>query len=125
EYDDFIKKAQQVGDLINDCSVPVQSIIYYNFANQNMTLSSENTRVYSQELKEACASQIIDEDETLNMEHPIIKRIATSWINLKNEFKTLKPQTIECLEKEYPNIVIDLNSSDFWKEIMGVRRILF
>lgn len=98
---------------------------FNNFANQNITLSSDNTRLYSQELKEACASQIIDEDETLNMEHPIIKKIAISWLNLEKEFNHLKSESCERLEREYPNIVINLNSSDFWKEIMGVKHILF
>lgn len=125
EYEEFIKKAQEVGRLINNCSAPVQSIIYYKFTNQNMTLSSDNTRLYSQELKEACASQMIDEDEALNMEHPIIKKITISWLNLAKEFNHLKSESCERLEREYPNIAINLNSSDFWKEIMCVKHILF
>lgn len=125
EYDDFIKKAQEAGHLINCCSVPVRSIVYYTFTNQAQTLSSDNTRLYSQELNEACASKIIDEEQTLNMEHPKIKKIIASWRNLNNTFRNLKPETFEHLECEYPDIFIDLDSSDFWKEIMGVRGILF
>ena len=111
--------------MINCCSVPVRSIVYYTFTNQAQTLSSDNTRLYSQELNEACASKIIDEEQTLNMEHPKIKKIIASWRNLNNTFRNLKPETFEHLECEYPDIFIDLDSSDFWKEIMGVRGILF
>lgn len=125
EYDDFIEKANKVGSLINKCSLPVQSIIYYNFTRQNMTLSSENSRLYSQDLKEACASQIINEDEHLNMNHPTIKRIKESWVELKKEFETLNPQTLEHLEEEYPQVFVDIENLDFWKEIIGVRNILF
>lgn len=75
EYNHFIKNANKVGSLINKCSPPVQSIIYYTLTSQDMTLSSDNVKAYSQVLKEACASQMIDEDETLNFQHPVIKKL--------------------------------------------------
>ena len=125
EYTSFIKKAQDIGDLINNYSAPVRSIIYYKLTNQNLTLSRDNRRLYSQELKEAYSSKIIDEEENLNTEHPKIKEIVTCWAKFKDEFKNLQEQTLTHLGNEYPDIVIEPDSSDVWKEIMGVKNILF
>ncbi|MBO6273447.1 TIR domain-containing protein [bacterium] len=125
EYDDFIKKAKELGNLINSFSAPIQSIIYFNLTDQGIKLSGDNIRLYSQELKEAFASKIIDEDEILNIEHPRIKIISDFWSNFTNEFEHLKPETFEKLENEYSDIVLDIDSSDFWTDVMGVNHIIF
>ena len=126
DYAEFFSKAKEIGKEINQFKPVVRTIIFNEFAKNNLSLTWSDRKSYEDELNQAIAKNIITEDERLNKKHPSVAKALNALGEFENFFNTrLSEDSFEKLQIEYPDLLLEINNSDFWGEIFGVEHLLF
>jgi len=126
DYYEFLSKAKEIGREINKFNPVVRTLIFNEFTKNSLSLTSDDRMSYKYELNQALAEKIIDDDETLNHQHRRILRVLNALDKFKTFFNNnLSTEIYEKLEYDYPDLLLETDSSDFWKEVFGVERLLF
>jgi len=126
DNDVFFAKTNEIGKKINEFNLAVRTIIFNEFTKTGLSLTCDNRRSYEDELNQALAKKIIDEEQNLNHQHPQVAKVLKLLADFEVFFpEKLSEKTYEKLAAEYSNISFETDSSDFWEDVFGVQGLLY
>ena len=121
EYTIFIKKSKEIGNKINSFPRPIRKLMFNYLSGKAISLSSSEQREYKQQLEEAYADGLIDEEYEININHKKIFPVINLWNDYEILFNELNYETIARIDEDYPDVEIGLDNLSFWQEILEVR----
>lgn len=119
EYDEFDNLVNTIKSAANGIDGVVLTLVYNDIAKQELNI---DYRLYADELSQAKARGQINDEEIIISDNKRIKPLLSSLEALVRFLEnSISPETSELIERDYPEIDINIKNLDFWEKVLRLR----